>query len=163
MLLCCFSDSSKRFFIAFSSFSRLWMRELVACIAALRWADWCRTASRSRIAPRVIGSLLICCLRGWVLLSAMEQMERRVLSCSTNMARTMNLSGIVGFCTASNRSWGESLLQSMELHIWVFCSSVILPLYPWRINKEEFKIILHKKRGYILYTYMYKYINYCFK
>ena len=145
MLLCCFSDSSNSFFMTFSSFSRLWMRELVASIAALRWADWCRAASRWSIAPSVTGSLH-CCLRDWLLSAGTVKMERRVLSCSINMARTMNLNGIVGFCTASKRSWGERLLQSIELHIWVFCSSVILPLYAWCIIKKEFKIIqLHNK------------------
>lgn len=83
------------------------MRELVAFIAALRWVAWRSAASLSRSAPRVVGSsslvLSIRCLKGR-LSAAVEKMERRVLSCSTNMARTINLSGIIGFSTASKTS-----------------------------------------------------------
>lgn len=136
-----------------SWFSRVRMRELVARIAAFSLADSRAAASRLRIAPSVSGSLEIGRGGGGIgglVVVVVEKMEWRVLSCSISMARTTNLSGITGFCTACRRSFGESLSQSMKLHIKTFWSSVIFPPYPChqRITLN-FKVKSHDFRNTI--------------
>ena len=120
--------------MSLSSSSRLWMRDVVASSEALSCEFWRSAASRWRRAPSVVTGGVSLWLRWWwwsqrlEILLPLVFMQWRVLSCSTNMARTKNLRGIMGFWTASTKSPGESLLQSMLLHIWDFWSSVILPL-----------------------------------